>query len=64
VVVLGKMIIESTGGMLRGIQPVYQQEEVFLKITQLKHLIISREAVMLEAELTRKAEQFFLTPTQ
>lgn len=65
-VILGKMIIEPTGGALLYIQPVYLQEEGPLKIPQLKRLIMALEdavvmapsleeaAVKLEAELVRK----------
>jgi uncharacterized membrane protein (UPF0182 family) len=66
-VILGKMIIEPSGGSLLYIQPVYLQEEGRLKIPQLKRLIMAIDdavvmapsleeaAVMLEAELTRKS---------
>ena len=66
-VLVGKMIIEPTGGSLLYIQPVYLQEEGTLKIPQLKRLIMSlgdavvmapsleEAAVMLEAELARKS---------
>jgi uncharacterized membrane protein (UPF0182 family) len=66
-VLLGKMIIEPTGGSLLYIQPVYLQEEGVLKIPQLKRLIMALDdavvmapsleeaAVMLEAELARKS---------
>jgi uncharacterized membrane protein (UPF0182 family) len=66
-VLLGKMIIEPTGGSLLYIQPVYLQEEGALKIPQLKRLIMALDdavvmapsleeaAVMLEAELARKS---------
>ena len=66
-VILGKMIVEPTGGSLLYIQPVYLQEEGPLKIPQLKRLIMSLDnavvmaasleeaAVKLEAELTRKS---------
>jgi uncharacterized membrane protein (UPF0182 family) len=66
-VILGKMIIEPTGGSLLYIQPVYLQEEGTLKIPQLKRLIMAlgdavvmapsleEAAVMLEAELARKS---------
>ncbi len=59
---MGKMIIESTGAAIGSIQPVYQQEEVLYKIPQLKRLMISIEAAMQEAELTRKAKRLFPTP--
>lgn len=66
-VILGKMIIEPTGGSLLYIQPVYLQEEGRLKIPQLKRLIMAIDdavvmapsleeaAVKLEAELARKS---------
>ncbi len=66
-VILGKMIIEPTGGSLLYIQPVYLQEEGSLKIPQLKRLIMAlgdavvmapsleEAAVKLEAELARKS---------
>ncbi len=66
-VLLGKMIIEPSGGSLLYIQPVYLQEEGALKIPQLKRLIMALDdavvmapsleeaAVMLEAELARKS---------
>ena len=66
-VLLGKMIIEPTGGSLLYIQPVYLQEEGALKIPQLKRLIMALDdavvmapsleeaAVLLEAELARKS---------
>ena len=66
-VILGKMIIEPTGGSLLYIQPVYLQEAGKLKIPQLKRLIMAGEdavvmapsleeaAVKLEAELARKS---------
>ena len=66
-VIVGKMIIEPTGGSLLYIQPVYLQEEGPLKIPQLKRLIMSLDnavvmatsleeaAVKLEAELARKS---------
>ena len=66
-VLVGKMIIEPTGGSLLYIQPVYLQEEGALKIPQLKRLIMSlgdavvmapsleEAAVKLEAELARKS---------
>lgn len=66
-VILGKMIIEPTGGSLLYIQPVYLQEEGEIKIPQLKRLIMALEdavvmapsleeaAVKLEAELARKS---------
>ena len=61
-VILGKIIIKSTGVVLRYNQPVYQQEEVLYKIPQLKRLMMSIEAAMQEAELTRKAKRLFPTP--
>ena len=66
-VIVGKMIIEPTGGSLLYIQPVYLQEEGRLKIPQLKRLIMSLDnavvmatsleeaALKLQAELARKS---------
>lgn len=66
-IILGKMIIEPTGGSLLYIQPVYLQEEGAVKIPQLKRLIMAlgdavvmapsleEAAKMLEKELARKA---------
>jgi uncharacterized protein len=66
-VILGKMVIEPTGGSLLYIQPVYLQEEGPLKIPQLKRMIMAlgdavvmapsleEAAVKLEAELARKS---------
>ena len=68
-VILGKMVIEPTGGSLLYIQPVYLQEEGPLKIPQLKRLIMAlgdavvmapsleEAAVKLEAELARKSNR-------
>ncbi len=70
-VILGKMVIEPTGGSLLYIQPVYLQEEGPLKIPQLKRLIMAlgdavvmapsleEAAVKLEAELARKSARRF-----
>lgn len=68
-IILGKMIIEPTGGSLLYIQPVYLQEEGPIKIPQLKRLIMALDdavvmapsleeaAVKLEAELARKSSR-------
>jgi uncharacterized membrane protein (UPF0182 family) len=74
-VILGKMIIEPTGGSLLYIQPVYLQEEGEIKIPQLKRLIMALDdavvmapsleeaAVKLEAELARKSIRRDRRPT-
>jgi len=73
-VILGKMVIEPTGGSLLYIQPVYLQEEGSLKIPQLKRLIMAlgdavvmapsleEAAVKLEAELARKSSRRMRQP--
>ncbi|BBO75915.1 UPF0182 protein [Desulfosarcina widdelii] len=73
-VILGKMVIEPTGGSLLYIQPVYLQEEGSLKIPQLKRLIMAlgdavvmapsleEAAGKLEAELARKSNRRMRQP--
>ena len=57
-IILGKMIIEPTGGSLLYIQPVYLQEEGPIKIPQLKRLIMALDdAVVMASSLEEAAEK-------